>query len=315
MTNSNYISVAFYNLENLFDTTDDPHILDDDFTIEGPLQWTKERYENKLFKLSKAISKIGYEDINRHPSIVGLAEVENKKVLNDLIDYDGLKELNYDYVHHNSPDERGIDTALLYRKDDFEVLESATITLMVYNLEKQRDFTRDILYVRGNLLGEMVHIYINHWPSRRDGAEGTAYKRITAAKTLVKHLESVKETYPDGKFIIMGDFNDDPTSESINEHLLIDSLYNPMLTMLIPTEQGSATYKGRWNLFDQIMISTNFFATDKSALRFVRAEILSERFLEDWDKRYEGFPFRTYAGRKYLGGYSDHFPVYLILEN
>src|SRR5699024_9187237 len=115
--------------------------------------------------------------------------------------------------------------------------------------------------------------------------------------------------------IIMGDFNDDPNSESINEHLLIDSLYNPMLTMLIPTEQGSATYRGRWNLFDQIIVSTNFFAAEKSELRFVRAEILSERFLEDWDERYEGFPFRTYAGRKYLGGYSDHFPVYLILEN
>src|SRR5690606_22035241 len=200
-----------------------PHILDDDFTVDGELQWTKERYENKLYKLSKAISQIGYEHTNSHPSIVGVAEVENKKVLNDLISYDGLKELGYDYVHHNSPDERGIDTALLYKKSDFEVLESATITLMVYNPEQERDFTRDILYVRGNLKGEMVHLYVNHWPSRRDGAEATAYKRIEAAKTLLEHLENVKQHYPKAKFIIMGDFNDDPNSESINEHLLIDS--------------------------------------------------------------------------------------------
>src|SRR5690606_33713762 len=219
MSNSNYISVAFYNIENLFDTTDDPHILDDDFTSDGALQWTEERYENKLFKISKAISKIGYEDVKRPPSIVGLAEVENKKVLKDLINYDGLKENNYDFVHHNSPDERGIDTALLYRKGDFEVLESSSLTLMVYNLEKERDFTRDILYVRGNLHGEMVHIYVNHWPSRRQGGEETAYIRITAAQTLIQHLEGVIQHYPDAKLLIMGDFNDSPNSKSIREYV------------------------------------------------------------------------------------------------
>src|SRR5690606_28946847 len=162
MADSSMISVAFYNLENLFDTVDDPHILDDDFTAEGTLQWTKERYENKLFKLSRAISEIGYETINRPPSIVGVAEVENKKVLNDLISYNGLKDLEYDFVHHNSPDERGIDTGLLFKKGHFEPLESATVTVMVYNPENERDFTRDILYVRGNLHGEMVHVYVNH---------------------------------------------------------------------------------------------------------------------------------------------------------
>src|SRR5690606_12647118 len=187
MSNSNYISVAFYNIENLFDTTDDPHILDDDFTSDGALQWTEERYENKLFKISKAISKIGYEDVKRPPSIVGLAEVENKKVLNDLINYDGLKENNYDFVHHNSPDERGIDTALLYRKGDFEVLESASLTLMVYNLEKERDFTRDILYVRGNLHDEMVNIYVNNWTSLSACAEGPVYNQLIVATTLVLH--------------------------------------------------------------------------------------------------------------------------------
>src|SRR5690606_24783394 len=259
-TDSNNISVAFYNLENLFDITDDPHILDDDFTAEGSLEWTRERYENKLFKLSKAISQIGYEAIQKHPSIVGVAEVENRKVLADLISYDGLKDLGYDFVHHNSPDERGIDTALLYRKADFEVLESSTITVMVYNPEQERDYTRDILYVRGNLHGEMVHVYVNHWPSRRDGDQETAYKRITAAQTLIKHLQSVKHAYPNAKFMIMGDFNDNPDSESIKDHLVIDGLFNPMVTMLIPKEEGSATYRGRWNLFDQIIISTNFFA-------------------------------------------------------
>src|SRR5690606_2233501 len=315
MADSSMISVAFNNLENIFDTVDDPHILDDDFTAEGTLQWTKERYENKLYKLSRAISQIGMETIDRPPSIVGVAEVENKKVLADLVSYNGLKELNYSFVHHNSPDERGIDTGLLYRKEDFEPLESATVTVMVYNPEDERDFTRDILYVRGNLFGEMVHIYVNHWPSRRDGDQKTDYKRITAAKTLIKHLKGVKEAYPHGKFIIMGDFNDNPNSESVKDHLIVDGLFNPMTPMLIPTKQGSVTYKGRWNLFDQIIISTNFFATQEEGLKFDRAEILSERFLEDWNERFEGFPFRTYAGRKYIGGYSDHFPVYIVLKN
>ena len=314
MTDSSNISVAFYNLENLFDTTDDPHSLDDDFTPAGSMEWTTERYENKLFKLSKAISQSGFEDIGQHPSIVGVAEVENRRVLTDLIGYDGLKDLNYDFVHHNSPDERGIDTALLYRKDDFEVLDKSTITIMVYNPENERDYTRDILYVRGNLHGEMVHIYVNHWPSRRQGGEETAYKRITAAQTLIQHLEGVKQHYPDAKFLIMGDFNDNPNSKSIKDYLVVEGLFNPMLPMLIPKESGSVTYRGRWNLFDQIIISTNFFATVDNGLTFDRAEILSERFLEDWDKRYEGFPFRTYAGRKYLGGYSDHFPVYVVLK-
>lgn len=315
MSKSTLITVAFYNLENLFDTIDDPNILDDDFTEKGSLKWTEQRYDNKVFKLSKAISQIGYETTRTLPAIVGLAEVENKKVLNDLVNHDGLKEGGYDYVHYNSPDERGIDTAMLYRKDCFEVLEAAPITVLVYNQEKIRDFTRDILYVRGKLYGEVVHFYVNHWPSRREGAQETDYKRIAAAQTVIKHVEKVKESDPDGTFIIMGDFNDDPASKSINEYLLMDEFYNPMLSMLMPDEVGSSTYKARWNLFDQILISTNLLASNKNALSFIRSEILSERFLEDWDKRYQGFPFRTYAGRKYLGGYSDHFPVYIILHN
>ncbi|MCM5662159.1 endonuclease/exonuclease/phosphatase family protein [Galbibacter mesophilus] len=314
MNQRNAYTVAFYNLENLFDTVNDPNILDDDFTAEGRLMWTRERYENKIHKLGMAISQIGEKDAAHPPAFIGVAEVENKAVLNDLVASADLKKYNYKYVHFNSPDERGIDTALLYCSDLVEVLEAKPITLLVYNQPNIRDFTRDILYVRAEMGGEEIHVFVNHWPSRRQGAGETAHKRIAAAKLIHEHIDEIRLKHASPKFIIMGDFNDDPNSTSIKDYLVKDRLYNPMLTLLNPTERGSLTHKAAWNLFDQIIISTNFFDVSEGKLRFKKADILDERFLEEWDKKYEGFPFRTYVGKKYLGGYSDHFPVYLIFS-
>lgn len=308
-----YHTIAFYNLENLFDTEDDQHILDDDFLPNSDRNWTPKRYEKKIYKLSSAISSLGPEEAQNAPVILGVAEVENKKVLRDLIASKKLAEYEYDFVHYNSPDERGIDVGLLYQTEYFEVLESESIPILLYNEEGQRDFTRDTLYVKGLLNNEPIHIFVNHWSSRRDGADETAYKRIKAAETVREKINYIQFQEKDPHIIIMGDFNDDPTSESIHDYLMDTDLYNPM-EKLLTLYSGSLNYKGEWNLFDQIIFTTNFFDYKKHTHSFASADIFDEYFLTQWKGRYKGNPFRTYAGRKYLGGYSDHFPVYIRLK-
>ncbi|UOB15927.1 endonuclease [Abyssalbus ytuae] len=311
---TNIHTVAFYNLENLFDTENDPLTLDDDFTPRGFKNWNKKRYEKKLYKLGKAISSVGYHKAHKSPAVVGLAEIENKKVIQDLVNSRHLKEKDFDIIHYESPDERGIDTGFIYQKRHFEVLKSEVEPLLVYDELGVRDYTRDILHVTGVLNNEPVHILVNHWPSRRDGAELTSYKRIEAAKTVHQIIERVKAVEANPSFIIMGDFNDDPFSESIKQHLVTPELYNPMEKLLNPYKRGSLNHKFNWNLFDQIIFSTNFFDIEEDTHAFAHADIFDEKFLAEWKGKYKGNPFRTYAGRKYLGGYSDHFPVYIQLK-
>lgn len=306
-------TIAFYNVENLFDTEDDPYKLDDDFTPNGFKNWTPKRYHKKLGKLGKTISKIGYAENGRPPVLIGLAEIENGKVVQDLISVDSLKETNYGYVHYESPDERGIDTGLIYNKDYFEVLKSETITVWINNPNGERDTTRDILYVNGKLNEEEVHVFVNHWPSRRSGEVETGYKRVQAAKTIVEFMAKIEETQVNPNYIVMGDFNDGPNDESIETLLESGALYNPMKQLLSPF-RGSANYKRKWSLFDQILFSHNFFNYEKGSHSFAHANIFDEHFLKEWKGKYKGNPYRTYAGRKYKGGYSDHFPVYIQLK-
>ena len=306
-------TVAFYNLENLFDTIDDPDTLDDDFTPEGYKKWTPKRYRKKVNKLAKTISEIGLESTERPPALVGIAEVENEMVVQDLINAGPLRNIAYSYVHYDSPDERGIDTGLLYHKDYFEVLFSEPIPLLVYNLEGERDTTRDILYVHGKLNGEQVHVFVNHWPSRRDGDVATEYKRLEAAKTIKSKMAQIEVQYQNPNYIIMGDFNDNPDSKSIQWLIKDTGLYNPMEKLGSP-QRGSANYRRSWSLFDQIIVSHNFFNYSKGTHSFAHANIFDEHLLTEWKGKFKGTPFRTYAGRKYLGGYSDHFPVYIQLK-
>ncbi|TVZ52393.1 endonuclease [Dokdonia sp. Hel_I_53] len=303
--------IAFYNLENLFDTTNNPHNLDDDFTPEGIRNWNTYKYEKKLEKLSSVISKIGRIETNTAPSILGVAEVENKSVLEDLIATDRLKEENFGIVHYDSPDERGIDVALLYKKNDFIVIESKPITLMLEAKEGGRDYTRDILYVKGNLHDSTVHILVNHWPSRRQGANDTAHKRITAAARNREIIDNILAANPDARIIVMGDFNDGPHSESIKTHLAKTDLYNPML-YLGTKYAGSLNHKFEWFIFDQILMTNNFVKMHKNPLLYDKSDIFNDFFITEFEGRFKGNPFRTYAGDRYLGGYSDHFPVYSI---
>ena len=309
----NTYTLAFYNLENIFDTQDDPHTLDDDFTPGGTKKWTPKRYQRKLRKLAKTLLAVGQKTSNKVPALVGVAEVENKKVLNDLLSTKPLDRYPLKFVHHDSPDERGIDTALFYDPACFEPLRSEAIPLLVYNEEGVRDFTRDILYVEGKLNGEHLHVFVNHWPSRRRGEAETEYRRMTASETLTRFMEGIVAKQSNANFVVMGDFNDDPGAKSLQYLKNGLDLYNPMEKLASP-ERGSANYRRSWSLFDQILISHSFFNYEPGTHSFAHANIFDAYFLTDWKGRYRGNPFRTYVGKKYLGGYSDHFPVYIQLK-
>jgi endonuclease/exonuclease/phosphatase family metal-dependent hydrolase len=307
----NLYTVAFYNLENLFDIYDDPDTLDDDFTPLGRNKWNAKKYNRKIKKMASVISQIGVPETGFPPAMIGLAEVENRKVLEDLVQTDPLKRFNYEIVHYDSPDERGVEVAFLFRKSVFSVLHSKTYTLLISNEEGERDYTRDILLIKGKLQGEEVYCIVNHWPSRREGTEATAYKRIAAANTIHHILEVIKKESEFPKLLIMGDFNDDPDSKSIKYHLVNDALYNPFESIFDKGE-GSLNHRGDWHLFDQIIISKTFF--DDTGFIFRKAEIFDEDFLKQWKGKRKGSPFRTYIGKWHQGGFSDHFPVYITLE-
>ncbi len=306
-------TVGFYNLENLFDTRNHPELLDDDFTPRGFKRWTHRRYRNKLYKLGRAIAHLGQGSQSPFPVLLGVAELENRRVLEDLLRTEWLQGSGLEIVHYDSPDERGIDTGLLFHRDYFTPDSHQAIPLLVYEVDGRRDYTRDILHVSGTLNGERVHVLVNHWPSRRDGADLTAHKRLQAAKTLLSLMQGIAAQESDPNFLIMGDFNDDPYSDSIRHLLGSAPLHNPMEGLLGP-ERGSANYKRSWMLFDQIMLSSSFLQPAPNTHSFAGANIFDPKFLKEWSKPFKGKPFRTYVGRKYLGGYSDHFPVYVRLR-
>ena len=186
-------TVAFYNIENLFDTHDDPRTLDDDFTPDGKKRWNEHRYRKKIYKLGRAIAAIGSIERLSPPMVIGLSEVENKKVLRDLVNSRGLAAYGYDFVHFESPDERGIDTALLYRKEFMEIVDSEQLVVMLNEEDGSRDYTRDILFVRARMQYHELNFYVNHWPSKRSGEDETEPKRIAAAQRLLVHLENRKK--------------------------------------------------------------------------------------------------------------------------
>ena len=311
--NNQAYTIAFYNLENLFDTKDDPKTLDDDFTPNGKKHWNYKRYKRKLKKLGNVISQLGTARSYYSPAIVGVVEVENQLVLTDLVATNYLKKHNYGIVHYDSPDERGIDVALLYKKELFELLHSETFALYLDGKNGNRDYTRDGLLVKGKLNGELIYVLVNHWPSRRSGENTTEGKRIKAAELNSFIVDKINAETENAKIIIMGDFNDDPTNISVKKHLVNDTFYNPM-ERLINTGNGTLNYKKTWHLFDQIIFSKNFFNIEEKKHSFKYAEVFDRHFLKEWKGKYKGNPFRTYIGKWYQGGFSDHFPVYVYLK-
>ncbi len=320
LTSDKSFVVMSYNVENLFDTINDPDKDDEDFLPSGKQKWTAERYAKKLEQLSKVIATPNGKNL---PAIIGLYEIENKKVVEDLATTASLKKGKYGVVHYESPDKRSIDVAMMYRKNKLTVLKSKA--LYVRLPEEPPYPTRDILYVKG-VTGktDTLHFFFNHWPSRRSGADESEKNRMSAATVLRHSVDSLFKSDAHAKIIIMGDFNDYPTNRSICETLKTDSL--PVISStetlfnlcydLEKKKQGTYNYKGDWSMLDQFIISYSVLNGTGLHVKNDAAKILKEQWmLYTNEKTQESKPNSTYGGEKYFGGYSDHLPIYMEIFN
>lgn len=311
--------VGFYNVENLFDTIDDKYTIDEQFLPTSEKKWNSERYHTKIEHLGKVIVSMKKGSF---PIFLGLAEVENKQVIQDLVSSEILKEANYGVVHQDSPDKRGIDLGFIYRKNFFRYLAHEVLEV---SLKDDPDFfTRDVLYVNGLMSGDdEIHIFLNHWPSRRKGAKETEHKRIRAAEVCREKIDQILEKNKNAKIVVMGDFNDYPVDKSLYQTLRAKDdrkfnqgdLYNTAYS-LEKENKGTYNYKGDWGMLDQIIISRGFFKEKKGVL--IKAKNCTIHKL-DWmlyaDPKYgDEKPSKTYGGPNYYGGYSDHLPIYIKLE-
>jgi len=316
-------TIAFYNLENLFDFEDDPITFDDDRTPEGKDHWTEEIYNAKLKNMAQVLSEIGVDVTGTTPAIIGVCEIENRRVLEDLLNQEALLHKQYGVIQFDSPDRRGIDVALLYQKQLFAPTHYKAIPLFIYaeNDITKRIYTRDQLLVSGMLDGERMHFIVNHWPSRSGGEARSRPKRIKAAQLNKQIIDSLFVEDPYAKVITMGDLNDDPTSPSVKEYLKtvedkedvqLKELYNPMEAMF-KKGLGTLAWRDSWNLFDQMILSSELLKEDYSSYRFYQAGIYNKPYLANSRGRYKGYPYRSFGDGGYTGGYSDHFPVFLYL--
>lgn len=313
--------IAFYNLENLYDTVNNTLVNDDDFTPHGNRRYNTAIYSDKLEKLATVIASIGKEITQNGSALLGVAEAENDTVLNDLVHHPLLKERKYHFIHFDSKDPRGMDVALLYDPDVFIPEKAIPIFVALPGRSKEAFFTRDILYATGWLAGERIHVYVNHWPSRRGGEERSAPARMAAASACRKHLDSIFGLDPQARIIVMGDLNDDPDSPSLLNTLRAsgsiasvqpDLLYNPWYS-LYRKGYGSLANRDSWGLFDQILLSRSWLLPSNKGFWFYRATIHAPYWLKEVSGRYKNYPLRTWEGNTYHGGYSDHFPTYITL--
>lgn len=307
--------IAFYNVENLFDTIDDPIKPDDDFTPEGRQQWSKARYFAKLLKIAKVVE--GME----HPAFIGMCEVENKSVLEDLVSRPALSNRAYGIAHYESPDYRGIDVALLYDQKQFKLEKSGTIRIN-FPAEIVEDYTtRDILMVEGTFQKEhQLYLFVNHWPSRRGGLKESEPKRTYVAEQLKKAVDSLFNINPNAQIVIMGDFNDETDNKSITEvlnaqqtdtNIAPQQLYN-CFAKFDQAKKGSYNFRGNMNMLDQIIVSSALM--EESNLSVDNPTIFKQDWMIYKGKKYGDAPNRTFGGPNYYGGISDHFPVYVDLR-
>lgn len=315
------VCVGFYNVENLFDTLDTPGKVDEYFTPEGSNGWSQTRYNEKLERIAGVIAEIGTEKTPDGLAILGLCEVENRQVVEDLITEPALKDRNYQIIHVESPDERGIDVALIYQPQYFSPNNTLSVPLILIDESGERNYTRDQLVVSGELDGEAVNIIVNHWPSRSGGEQRSRPFRNAAANLCRQIVDSLMITSPQAKTIVMGDLNDDPTNESCKiimrgrrkpEQVSRKDFYNPMFE-LYKKGFGTLAYRDSWSLFDQIMLSQNFLRGRTNGFFYFQTGIYNPKYLQQKSGAFKGYPYRTYVGPNYMGGYSDHFPVYVYL--
>ena len=313
--------VGFYNLENLFDTIHDYGKNDYEYLPDGTNKWGTLKYTNKLKNMATVLNEMATDVIPVGMAAVGVSEVENARVLEDLVNHEVLAPRGWDFVHIEGPDKRGVDCALLYNPQLFKPVNSK---LAPYTTEENDTTykTRGFLIVSGEMGGELVHIIVNHWPSRY--ASSPARER---AGVLVRDLkDSLLAEMPESRVIIMGDMNDDPDDKSLKTCLgalrnkddveNATDLYNPWWDILRRRGHGTLKYRGKWNLFDQVILSGNLVNNDRSTLELYKTEIFSRNYLFQQEGRYKGNTLRTHAGGVWLNGYSDHLPVivYLVKE-
>lgn len=312
--------IGFYNLENFYDTINNPIVDDEEFLPSGAKNYNSAIYWDKVGKLAKVISEMGVNFSTDGPALLGVAEIENDTVLKDLIKHPLLQKRNYKIVHYDSKDARGIDVGLLYNPKYFKVDVSDKLFVQLPSDSKDAYYTRDILWVRGWLDGELINVYVNHWPSRRGGEERSAPARAAAALVCKKHFDSLNQILPNQKIIIMGDLNDDPISPSVTQVLKSKGkadqvkpggLFNPWVEMY-KKGIGTLAYQDAWGLFDQIIISEPWLNKEQNGYFFYQQHIFNKEYLVENVGRYKGYPMRTWDGNTYRGGYSDHFPTFLV---
>ncbi len=306
----NTFRAVFYNLENLFDTIDNAHVQDEEFLPNAEKQWDSRKYRIKVSNMAKAIRSVGGWQA---PELIGLVELENRIVLLDLTAHAALRSGNYEIVHYDSDDPRGIDAALLYNTELFSVLYSRPIKMRLENVN-----TRDILYVKLLVAQkDTLHVFVNHWPSRRGGKEQSEAKRVKAANILRGVVDSILANNPLANILAMGDFNDAPLDKSmliLAGEEGIRSLANLMASL--PNTQGSHKYNGMWDYLDQLLVSRSIVGqTSGLGLKHQKAYVFNADFLIETDDRYGDFvPFRTWKGPVFIAGFSDHLPVFVDIR-
>ncbi len=302
-------TVISYNVENLFDTEDDPKIPDEEFLPISEKKWDDEKYQRKLNDIARVITEVNPNEL---PEIVGLVEVENRQVLSDLIETGKLAG-QYGIIHEESPDYRGIDVALIYRRDAFKEL---THEVLPVTFPDDPEFkTRDILHVTGKARNKVIHVFVNHWPSRIGGDDKTEPKRVLAATVLKKKVNEVLAADPRAKIIIMGDMNDEPANKSLIEVLDAQSPDSKakLVNLMMPDDangKGTYFYNGNWNMLDNLIVSQSLLKGNGIWVKNNKGFIYSNDWMIFTNKNGDRTPNRSYVGNKYVNGVSDHFPVY-----
>ena len=325
--------IGFYNLENLFDTHHDEGKNDYEYLPDGANQWTEAKYTKKLHNMASVIRAMKDENKVWH-ALLGVSEIENRHVLEDLVSQPEIAEANYQIVHYDGPDRRGVDVALLYRPNQFKVLESKSLPFdfnseieFSMNEEEKAYFrTRDILMVRGMLGGEMFAVFVAHLPSRIGGKGGDL--RARGGEIMYQESMKLMAEYPDIKIVAMGDMNDNPTDlsmavymhgkENIDE-VAKEDFFSPFVSML-KAGYGSLAYQGEWNIYDIIVVNSNLVHGEGLKIRPIvkkkfYGRIFNPPFMTQQEGPYAGTPYRTYSGGAFIGGYSDHYPTYIVVSN
>ncbi len=314
-------AVGFYNLENLFDTLHVEGGRDEEFTPKGAKAYTREVYFDKLGKLARVISEAGTEMTPDGLAILGVCEVENITVLEDLVKEEAIADRNYQIAHIDSPDERGIDVGLLYNPKYFAVTNMVATPILMFRSDSSRNFTRDILLVSGKADGEELHILVNHWPSR--GGQDAAEKGRNQGGELNRNIiDSLQNINPAAKILVMGDLNDNPNDDSVAKYLGAKKdkkklkktdMYNPYYK-LYRKGYGSTAWRDTWSLFDQVIVSGGLVLNDPAeGWHFYQAKVMNKPYMIQKSGQYKGYPMRAFSGDTYTGGYSDHFPSYVFL--